>query len=300
MNYRPESPEALARQSRDYSRVERAIRYLEENRQRQPELAEVAARVHLSEYHFQRLFQRWAGISPKRFLQFLTKEDAKRRLRESASVLEAALAAGLSGSGRLHDLLVECEAVTPGDVRRAGDGMEVRYGFHPSPYGECLLAATERGICALSFVGEEGRAAEFGALTREWPRARWISDARRTGALASRAFAGLVHADSSLRLHLRGTNFQIKVWEALLAVPAGTVTSYSAIARAMGRPRAARAVGSAVGRNPVAVLIPCHRVLRAAGEIGGYRWGGARKQAMLALEGIRLEDRAGGRTTRAA
>ena len=150
----PTSPLKLLReQSRDYARVERAIRYVEANRRRQPELTQIAASVHLSEYHFQRLFQRWAGISPKRFLQFLTKEDAKRRLRESASVLEAALESGLSGSGRLHELLVECEAVTPGEVRRGGEGLEIRYGFHPSPFGECLLASTPRGICALRFVG---------------------------------------------------------------------------------------------------------------------------------------------------
>jgi len=300
MNSRLNTPEKLTRQSRDYERVERAIRYLEANRQRQPELAEIAASAHLSEYHFQRLFQRWAGISPKRFLQFLTKEDAKRRLRESASVLDAALAAGLSGSGRLHELLVECEAVTPGDIRRAGAGVEIRYGFHPSPFGECLLAATERGICALRFVGGEGRTADFEGLTREWPRARWIPDAHRTGALTSRAFAGLAQGDAPLRLHLRGTNFQIKVWEALLALPEGSVTTYSSIARAIGHPRAARAVGSAVGQNPVALIIPCHRVLRAAGDVGGYRWGSTRKQAILALESSRLEDRAGGRTTRGA
>lgn len=273
----------LALQSRDYARVERAIRFLESNRDRQPELAEVAASVHLSEYHFQRLFQRWAGISPKRFLQYLTKEDAKRRLRESASVLEAALGAGLSGSGRLHELLVECEAVTPGDVRRGGAGLEIRYGFHPSPFGDCLLAATPRGICALRFVGSTGRAAELQALRGEWPNARWIHEPQITGALAGHAFLG-VAGSGALRLQLRGTNFQIKVWEALLAVPVGSVTSYAALARAIGHPRSARAVGSAVGHNPIALLIPCHRVLRSAGDLSGYRWGNERKQAILARE----------------
>jgi AraC family transcriptional regulator of adaptative response/methylated-DNA-[protein]-cysteine methyltransferase len=289
-------------QSRDYARVERAIRYVEANRRRQPELARIAGSVHLSEYHFQRLFRRWAGISPKRFLQFLTKEDAKRRLRESASVLEAALESGLSGSGRLHELLVECEAVTPGEVRRGGQGLEIRYGFHPSPFGECLLASTPRGICALRFVegvGPGRRAYELKALAREWPKARWIRDPDRTGALAGRAFAGLGPLERSgpggdpVRLHLRGTNFQVKVWEALLAVPEGSVTTYSALARAIGCPGAARSVGSAAGRNPIALLIPCHRVLRSVGDITGYRWGAPRKQAILAWEAARAHDQAG-------
>ena len=286
-------------QSRDYARVERAIRYVEANRYRQPELAQIAASVHLSEYHFQRLFQRWAGISPKRFLQFLTKEDAKRRLKESASVLEAALESGLSGSGRLHELLVECEAVTPGEVRHGGQGLEIRYGFHPSQFGECLLASTRRGICALRFVGPAGRAAELEALAREWPMANWIRDPARTGALADRAFAGLLPPGRSgaggdpVRLHLRGTNFQVKIWEALLAVPEGSVTTYSALARAIGRPGAARSVGGAAGRNPIALLIPCHRVLRSVGDITGYRWGGPRKQAILAWEAAHAHDRAG-------
>lgn len=287
MNSTLTSSLALERQSRDYARVERAIRFLASNRGRQPELAEVAASVHLSEYHFQRLFQRWAGISPKRFLQYLTKEDAKRRLRESASVLEAALGAGLSGSGRLHELLVECEAVTPGDIRRAGAGLEVRYGFHPSPFGDCLLAATPRGICALRFVGSTGRAAEIEALRREWPNAHWIHEPKSTGALARHAFLGFARS-GALRLHLRGTNFQIKVWEALLALPEGCVTTYSALAGAIGHPGSARAVGGAVGHNPIALLIPCHRVLRSAGDVSGYRWGSARKQAILARESARL------------
>jgi AraC family transcriptional regulator, regulatory protein of adaptative response / methylated-DNA-[protein]-cysteine methyltransferase len=289
MTSRTDTSQPLARQSRDYARVERAIGYLEANRQRQPDLADVAASVHLSEYHFQRLFRRWAGISPKRFLQYLTKEDAKRRLRESGSVLEAALEAGLSGAGRLHELLVECEAVTPGEVRRAGEGVKIRYGFHPSPFGDCLLAATARGICALRFVGEAGGAAELKALRGEWPNARWIADQQSTGVLADRAFLPVARDAGPLRLHLRGTNFQIKVWEALLALPEGSVTTYSALARSIGHGRAARAVGNAVGRNPVALLIPCHRVLRAAGDIGGYRWGGLRKQAILARESARSE-----------
>ena len=282
--------DGLMQQSRDYARIERAIRFVDANRHRQPELAEVAASVHLSAYHFQRLFRRWAGISPKRFLQFLTKEDAKRRLRESAGVLEAALASGLSGSGRLHELLVECEAVTPGEVRRGGEGLAMRYGFHASPFGDCLLASTPRGVCALRFVGPAGRMAELKALAGEWPNARWIRDPDRTGALVGRAFAGLRSGRGPIKLHLRGTNFQIKVWEALLTLAQGSVTTYSALARATGHSGAARAVGSAIGRNPIAVLIPCHRVLRSVGEVTAYRWGGPRKQAILAWEAARAGD----------
>lgn len=276
----------LTRQSRDYARVERAIGFVVANRQRQPELSEIAASVHLSEYHFQRLFGRWAGISPKRFLQYLTKEDAKRRLRDSSSVLEAAFAAGLSGAGRLHDLLVECEAVTPGEVRRGGGGIEIRYGYQPTPFGECLLAATSRGICGLRFVGAAGRAPAFAALADEWPNARWVRDPDGTAALAQRVFVRSQRArdQSPLQLHLRGTNFQIKVWEALLRLPEASVATYSALARAIGHPGAARAVGSATGSNPIAVLIPCHRVLRAAGDLAGYRWGETRKLALLAWE----------------
>ncbi|OFZ86489.1 MAG: 6-O-methylguanine DNA methyltransferase [Betaproteobacteria bacterium RBG_16_64_18] len=294
MTSQASASDRLTRQSRDYARIECAIRFVQANRHRQPELTEVAASVHLSLFHFQRLFSRWAGISPKRFLQFLTKEDAKRRLRESANVLEAALASGLSGPGRLHELLVECEAVTPGEVRRGGEGLDIRYGFHASPFGECLLASTPRGICALRFVAPAGRSAELDLVAGEWPKARWIRDPDRTGALASRAFTGLPHGGGPTRLHLRGTNFQIKVWEALLALPQGSVTTYSALARAIGHQGAARAVGSATGRNPIALLIPCHRVLRSAGEVTGYRWGGTRKQAILAWEAALAEDRAGG------
>jgi AraC family transcriptional regulator of adaptative response/methylated-DNA-[protein]-cysteine methyltransferase len=292
MNFRPSPLNRLLEQSRDYARVERAIRYVDANRRRQPELAEIAAGVNLSEYHFQRLFQRWAGISPKRFLQFLTKEDAKRRLRESASVLEAALESGLSGPGRLHALLVECEAVTPGEVRRGGEGLDIRYGFHPSPFGPCLLASTMRGICALRFVGSAGRAAELAALAKEWPKARWIRDPDRTGALAGRAFA-LFPANKrkpdgsdkgQVRLHLRGTNFQVKVWEALLRIPAGRLTTYAGLAGSLGAPRAARAVGGALAANHIGYLIPCHRVIRNTGAFGEYRWGALRKRILLSAE----------------
>ncbi len=280
----------MASQQRDYARVERAIHFIAERRASQPDLAQMAASIHLSEYHFQRLFQRWAGISPKRFLQFLTKEHAKQCLRNSASVLDAALGAGLSGPGRLHDLLVDCEAITPGEYRRGGEGIEVRYGFHASPFGQCLLACTPRGVCALRFEARS-KDAELQKLAAEWPRARFIADARGTAAIARRIFDQAADR-APLSLHVRGTNFQIKVWEALLALPEGALVSYSALAKAIGAPSAVRAVGHAVGSNPIAWLIPCHRVLRSLGELGGYRWGLERKLAMLGWEAARTEQRA--------
>ena len=278
----------FARAARDYARVERAIRYLERNWEDQPDLGRVAASVHLSEYHFQRLFQRWAGISPKRFLQFLTKEHAKQRLRASATVLDAALSSGLSGTGRLHDLLVQCEAVTPGEYRRLGAGLEIRYGFHATPFGKCLLASTSRGICSVAFLDGNIERDGVKQLRKEWPQANLREDVAATGPLVERIFTD-AKSNSPLPLLLKGTNFQIKVWEALLRVPAGSVTTYARLAQAAGEPRAARAVGSAVARNPIAYLIPCHRVLRSAGDIGGYRWGTARKLALLAREAAQTE-----------
>jgi AraC family transcriptional regulator of adaptative response/methylated-DNA-[protein]-cysteine methyltransferase len=287
----PDTLSELAQAQRDYARIERAIRFICARRERQPDLAEIATSVHLSEYHFQRLFQRWAGITPKRFLQFLTKEHAKERLRDSASVLEAALSAGLSGPGRLHDLLVECEAVTPGQYRRGGEGIEIRYGYHATRFGQCLLAATARGVCALRFVEPQDRGDELQAIAAEWPRARLVADQSATSAIVARIFRG-TPAGAPLSLHLKGTNFQLKVWEALLAVPEGTLVGYAALAKAIGAPQAARAVGGAIAKNPVAWLIPCHRVLRSLGEVGGYRWGPERKLAMLGWEAARADQAA--------
>ena len=271
--------------SEDYHRIEQAIRFLEENARRQPDLAEVAASVGLSEYHFQRLFTRWAGISPKRFLQFLTKQNAKALLACS-SVLSAAYEAGLSGPGRLHDLLIQCEAVTPGEYRLKGAGMQILYGYHPTPFGECLLALTGRGICFLACVAGD-RPAALEMLKGDWLNASLREDASRTRTVGEQIFA---HAEPrSLTLHLRGTNFQLKVWEALLRLPAGSATSYEALAEQAGDIQAARAVGNAVARNPVAYLIPCHRVLQKAGGFGNYRYGPLRKQAILGWELARSE-----------
>ncbi|MEW6094799.1 MAG: methylated-DNA--[protein]-cysteine S-methyltransferase [Chloroflexota bacterium] len=266
--------------SEDYARVEQAIHYLEQNTQRQPELADVAAHIGLSEYHFQRLFTRWAGISPKRFLQFLTKENAKALLKRT-SILSAAYETGLSSAGRLHDLFVQTEAVTPGEYKSRGAGVEIDYGFHPTPFGECLLAVTGRGICFLGFVDNDQQST-LEELRNNWPKATLTESPTRTASLVEGIFGH--QPTTPLALHLRGTNFQLKVWEALLRLPPGGATTYQELARQIGDSRMARAVGNAVGRNPVAYLIPCHRVLRQLGDFGGYRYGSARKKAILLYE----------------
>jgi len=275
--------------SEDYQRVERAILFLEHNLHRQPSLKVIAASVNLSEYHFQRLFTRWVGISPKRFLQFLTKEYAKGLLEQSEDLLGVAYEAGLSSPGRLHDLFVTCEAVTPGEYKSRGEGLTIAYGFHPSPFGECLLALTERGICSLSFVQPGSREQALEALKGRWSKARLNQDAARTRPLAGQIFARYAgHASSPLHLFLSGTNFQIKVWEALLRIPPGAAVSYQDIAVYVGMPEATRAVSNAVAHNPIPVLIPCHRVIRKTGDWGGYQYGTARKKALLGWEAAQI------------
>jgi len=265
----------------DYARVAAAIAYIREHRRRQPSLAEIAAAVHASPCHFQRTFRRWAGVSPKRFLQVLTVEDAKRRLLD-AGTLAAALEAGLSGTGRLYDHFVALESITPGEFRRAGEGLTIGYGTCASPFGPAFVAATARGICALAFAGEaEGLA----RLARAWPGARLHADARRIGVLGRVVF-GDARPGEPLHLLVRGTNFQVQVWRALLSVPPARLTTYGSLAQALGKPKAARAVGGAVAANPIGYLIPCHRVIRETGEVGGYEWGPVRKHALLAHEAL--------------
>jgi AraC family transcriptional regulator of adaptative response/methylated-DNA-[protein]-cysteine methyltransferase len=268
----------LQQAASDYTTIADAIRYLETHQRSQPTLAEVAKSVHLSEYHFQRLFTRWVGISPKRFLQFLTKENVKRLLAES-SLLDAAYQSGLSGAGRLHDLLVQTEAVTPGEVKHRGAGLKICYGSHPSPFGECLVATTERGICRLSFDPEKA----LKELKADYGNATLVQDTAHTQILIERIFSPSGD-EAPLTLDLRGTNFQIQVWEALLRIPAGQLVTYQNIASAIGSPNATRAVGTAVGKNPVPLLIPCHRVIRATGEFGQYAFGSERKKAILGWE----------------
>jgi AraC family transcriptional regulator, regulatory protein of adaptative response / methylated-DNA-[protein]-cysteine methyltransferase len=284
--------ESTSEWSRDYRRIERAIAFIEENRERRPDLAEVAGVAGVSEFHFQRLFSRMVGISPKKYEQFLTKEAAKKLLAESESLLDTALDLGLSGPGRLHDLFVSCEAVTPGEFKSRGAGLTISCGFHPSPFGEALLAATPRGLCALYFAGEGGREDALERLREEWANAKIVEDAAQTRDTAEAIFTPARRANAPLTLYLRGTNFQVKVWEALLAIPPGRLSTYEAIARKIGDPSALRAVGSAVGRNPIAFLIPCHRVIRKSGELGGYHWGLPRKRLILAWEAEQLSQAA--------
>jgi AraC family transcriptional regulator of adaptative response/methylated-DNA-[protein]-cysteine methyltransferase len=275
------------RNSADYHRIERAIRFLDDAAPIRPSLDQVARHVGMSPFHFQRLFTRWAGISPKRFSQVLALEYAKDRLRESRNLIDATYDAGLSSGGRLHDLFVTLEALTPGEFRQQGDGVRISAGFHDSPFGEALVATTERGVCGLAFHDGNRRAALRDLATR-WPYATIEEHPRLTAPVASRIFAALEVRDPDglvpLGLLVRGTNFQVKVWRALLQIPVGSVATYEDIATAIGSPNAVRAVGTAIGRNPVAFLIPCHRVIRTTGALGGYRWGLPRKRAMLAWE----------------
>lgn len=275
----------LKQLSDDYLRIEQAILYLENHYKDQPGIEELAANLGLSESHFQRIFTRWAGVSPKRFMQFLTKESAKELLDRSENLLDATHQLGLSSLGRLHELFVTTEAVSPGEYKSRGAGVTIRYGIHPTPFGKCLIATTERGICHLGFVQtSEGDAIDN--LVADWQQAEMIEDYRATASLVKPIFDLRygVRGGEPLKVYLRGTNFQLKVWEALLQIPAGTVTTYEGIAERIGRPGATRAVGTAVGHNPIAVLIPCHRVIRKVGDFGNYRYGASRKKALLARE----------------
>lgn len=265
----------------DYRRVEKAIAFIREHRHFQPSLEEVASHVHLSPYHFQRLFTRWAGISPKKFLQFLTLQYAREQLSKSLSLAQVAHEAGLSGTGRLHDLFISMEGMTPDQYRNSGSGLTIHYGFHFSPFGEYLLALTSgERICWLQFVEDHATALE--ALTLHWKGSKLIPDGQRTGKIAGDLFRPF--SSDPLKLLVRGTPFQLKVWEALLKIPFGEVVSYQVIARHLENPKGLQAVGGAVGRNPVAYLIPCHRVIKKEGQISDYRWGSHRKAAILGWE----------------
>jgi len=277
-----------------YQKIARAIHFIETNALAQPSLDQVAGHVGLSPSHFQRLFQRWAGVSPKRFLQFLTASHAKQLLRESLPILEASFAAGLSSPGRLHDLLIATEAVTPGEFKAGGAGITIRYGFHETPFGLCLIGVTERGICRFEFIDAADQSELVTRLREAWPEATLSEDLNATGAVIEQIFARRGAAGRrELKLLLRGTNFQLKVWQALLQIPEGRVASYGFLAQQLGCPGASRAIGTAVGQNPVGYLIPCHRVLRQTGELGGYRWGIERKQAILGRELVAAADHAG-------
>lgn len=276
-----------------YETVAEAIRFVRARTGEQPTLEEVAGYVGLSLHHLQRVFSDWAGISPKRFLQFLTKEHAKELLRRSHDVLSVAADTGLSGPGRLHDLMVACEAMTPGEIGSHGEGLTIVHGFADSPFGPFLAGTTARGVCHLRFVEPGGEDAAEAELRAEWPKAAFVRDDAAIRSLSERLFRG-GRDEKPLRVLLRGTNFQVKVWEALLRVPPGRVVSDGDLAAATGNPKAARAAGSAVGQNRIAVLVPCHRVIRESGDFGQYRWGSERKAALLAWESA-AEERPGPR-----
>ena len=277
----------IAQNARDYARIEAAILYLEEHFRDQPALDEVAEAAGLSPHHFQRLFRRWAGISPKRFGQFLTLDYAKAQLEASTSILDTAYDAGLSGPSRLHDLFVTYEAMSPGTFKKGGDGVDVSYGVHPSPFGPCFIGQTERGICALGFADDHRSDAQAvrAEFEHRWPAARFREDQAAAEAIVAHIFDDRRSAAAEpLRLTVCGTNFQLRVWEALLRIPPGRIASYHALAQALGLPRSARAVGGAVAANPVSYLIPCHRVIRRTGRFSNYEWGPARKRVMLGWE----------------
>jgi AraC family transcriptional regulator, regulatory protein of adaptative response / methylated-DNA-[protein]-cysteine methyltransferase len=272
----------------DYQRIARAIEFIVEHAGKQPSLAEIAAHVQLSQYHFQRLFSQWAGVTPKRFLQVLTLERAKTLLRESSSLLEVADAVGLSSGSRLYDHFVQLEAVTPGEFKTAGENVAIQYCVHPTPFGPVFIAKTQRGICRLAFLDKEDMAEQLEALKTQWPKAQIRQDSSVTAGIVDAIFLSGKSAQP-LSLWVAGTNFQLSVWRALLRIPPGVLVSYNKIATAIGNPKAVRAVGSAVGANPVAFLIPCHRVIRQSGALGGYRWGETRKHALHAWESARID-----------
>ena len=249
-------------------------------------LEELARSLDMSPAHFQRIFTRWVGVSPKKYQQYLTLDHAKTLLADRFTTLEAAHESGLSGSSRLHDLFINWEAMSPGEYARAGDGLTISYGWFDSPFGPALVMGTERGICGIAFSQETGPEAAFADMTARWPRASFHENPALLSGWAEAAFAG---RDAQTRLFLIGAPLQIKVWEALLRIPSGHVTTYSEIAHSIGNPRAVRAVGTAVGRNPISWLIPCHRALRKSGALGGYHWGLPVKRALLAYEGARAD-----------
>jgi len=273
----------------DYGAVKNVLSFLKDNWRDQPSLDELAEEAGLSSHQLHRLFTRWAGISPKDFLQALTLDHARTMLRQQESVLDTAMEVGLSGPSRLHDLFVTHEGVTPGTYKARGEGLVVSHGFHASPFGRALVMMAEGRLCGLAFADEGDEKKVLADMTARWPRARFVNEERATGALAQRIFnASEWRADRPLRVVMIGSDFEIRVWEQLLAIPMGRAASYGGLARAVGSPRAARAVGAAVGRNPLSFVVPCHRVLGATGALTGYHWGIARKRAMLGWEAGQL------------
>ena len=280
----PPLREATAYDLETYECMAKAIAFMRQNHLNQPDLKTIAQHVHLSEFHFQRLFTKWAGISPKHFVQYLTVEYAKSKITETKNLLQLTAEAGLSSPGRLHDLFVKLEAMSPGELKAGGAGLQIRYGVHETPFGSCLIAMTARGVCNLHFLNVVDKDVAERQLHAEWANAEIIHDQQATGEICDRIFQRVAVNRSPLVLCVKGTNFQIQVWRALLRIPSGGITTYQGLAELMGRPKAARAVGNALGSNPVGYLIPCHRVIRESGEMGGYRWGLDRKAILLSWE----------------
>ena len=268
----------------NYERIAAAIRFIKENRQEQPRLETIAGHVHMSPAHFQRMFQEWAGISPKNFLQYLNVEYAKRILKQThASLFDTACEVGLSGTGRLHDLFVNIEGMTPGEYKNGGQALRINYSFAETPFGQVMVASTDKGICHLAFV-DEGEEEALGSLKQLFPNAAYTQCPDRKQEDALSVFNRDWSKPDEIKLHLKGTSFQLKVWETLLKIPAGGLTTYADLATKSGHEGACRAVGTAIGRNPVAFLIPCHRVIKATGDIGNYHWGEVRKEAIIGWE----------------
>jgi AraC family transcriptional regulator of adaptative response/methylated-DNA-[protein]-cysteine methyltransferase len=286
---RPDA-DPFATQAADYAHVERAIIFVSQQWKQQPSVAEVAAAVGLSESHLTAVFRRWAGLTPKALLQALTLDHARNLLRDRASVLDATLESGLSSPARLHDLFVTHEAMSPGEYKARGEGLELRYGFHPSPFGEALFVTTARGLAGLGWVEAhedvaQARALALADMKRRWPRAKFLRDEIATAPFVARIFnSHQWSADRPLKVVLIGSAFEVSVWQALLTLPLGTATTYADLARQIGKPKAPRAVGAAVGRNPISFVVPCHRVLGSGGKLTGYHWGLTRKQAILGWE----------------
>jgi AraC family transcriptional regulator, regulatory protein of adaptative response / methylated-DNA-[protein]-cysteine methyltransferase len=266
----------------DYHRVAEAIEYLTDNFKNQPDLNEVARQVHLSPSHFQRIFTEWAGVSPKKFMQYLSLDYLRERIFDTNNLHQAADLVGFSTQSRVYDLFVSIEGVTPNEYKTYGQGLEIQYGFHQTPFGECFIAMAEKGLCALSFVDETSKEATFQAFLDKWQSAKLVLNARNTEGVMGQIFDP--NATNKINLWIQGTNFQLKVWEALLKIPQGSVSTYQKIADSIQNPKAVRAVGTAIGSNPIAYLIPCHRVIKSTGAIGEYHWGSTRKKAIIGYE----------------
>jgi AraC family transcriptional regulator, regulatory protein of adaptative response / methylated-DNA-[protein]-cysteine methyltransferase len=281
----PANSSPLATAAADYNIVRRAIAHVRGHWRAQPEVAEIAEAAGVSTTDLHHLFRRWAGITPKAFLQALTLDNARQLLRSSASVLDAAYEVGLSGPGRLHDLFVTHEAMSPGEWKSGGEGLTISYGLHPCPFGKALVMASERGLCGLAFADSGKEKSALTDMRRRWPRAKYVEDLARTARLAERVFdKNTWRPERPLRVVLIGTDFEVRVWETLLRIPMGRAATYSDVACKVGAPKAARAVGAAVGKNPIAFVVPCHRVIGKSGELTGYHWGLTRKRAMLGWE----------------